>query len=297
MAKRLGSGTRLAAGVAVLCLLGACSGGGGLGKAGAGSPARLAARSASAGRLCLGGGLLPAGLRQEPELRRGAGRARPQLHRPRAVLPRAAGAARRAVAAAERQRGAARTRADPDRGRRSGRGASEPRRGGAEAAERHRHPDGARHRARPHEPAWRGAGDLPPRAGEVSDRLRAAQQPRALARALRATGRGDRHPERARPRRLGHRQDPRQPRAGLRARRARQGGCGGSLHRPRVVADPEQPRLLPRAPRHAAQGPSDRQPRPGARRRQRPSRCDGGDEGGSDGARRRGPRRRSRPKR
>ena len=49
MAIRLGSMARLFAGVAALSLLGACAGGGGLGKAGSGSSGRLAARSAAAG--------------------------------------------------------------------------------------------------------------------------------------------------------------------------------------------------------------------------------------------------------
>ena len=49
MARRLRTVVRLAAGVAAFSLLGACAGGGGLGKAGAGSPGRLAERSAAAG--------------------------------------------------------------------------------------------------------------------------------------------------------------------------------------------------------------------------------------------------------
>jgi len=44
MAIRLGSMARLFAGVAALSLLGACAGGGGLGKTGSGSSGRLAAR-------------------------------------------------------------------------------------------------------------------------------------------------------------------------------------------------------------------------------------------------------------
>ena len=110
----------------------------------------------------------------------------------------------------------------------------------------------ARHRARPAQPPRRGAGDLPRGAEARPDRLRAPQQPRPVARALRPDRRRHRHPARTGARR--HRPTP-TPAATSRWSTASPGRereatatLRGDLSRER---DPEQPRLLPRAARPA----------------------------------------------
>ena len=115
-------------------------------------------------------------------------------------------------------------------------GARQPRRRAVQAAERRRVPDRERHRPRSPQPARRGPGGLSRGTEARPDRLRAPEQPRPVARPVRADRRRHRHPARPGARRRRHRQRPRQPGAGLRPRRARARSNGGAVRRPQLAA-------------------------------------------------------------
>ena len=269
----------LAAGVAALSLLAACSGGGFKGAA-----RRLVQPAGGAfgrrRRLPDRRGALPAGLRGQPQLHRGAGRPRPQLRRHGPVRPRRAGAERGEPAQAQGSRRAARARPHPARRRRR---------------RRRRSPTSTSP-----SPSGRATCSLITARGIALDRLSRHAEAQATYReglkrdptdfALNSnlglslglsgqTDAGITHPARAGARRRGQRQHPRQPRAGLRPCRPRERGpatLAGDLSGER---DPEQPRLLPRAARPARSRASRsatsasrcraRRPAPRPRRRRR----------------------------
>ena len=186
---------RLAAGVAALSLVAACSGGAG-GFKGAGGVILHPPRGALGGRGRLPDrrGALPPGVRRQPQFRRGAAGPRPQLCRHGAVCPRRAGAERGQPAQAEGSGGAAGAFPHAAGRRPAAGGADQPRHRLEEAAARRADHHRARYRARPAQPPRRGAGDLSAGAGARSHELRAADQPRPLAGPLGQAGRRHRDP-------------------------------------------------------------------------------------------------------